>query len=102
MSAEIRELGDSYTVEKDNEAPVIRPVSMGGNTLRYFIQDTGSGIKTYKGKVDGRFVLFKNLGGGLSCDLTEAPVRKGGRHMLELYVEDNCGNKRIDRRTFNY
>lgn len=102
VSAEIRELGDSYTVETDNEAPTVRPVSMSGQTLRYFIQDTKSGIKTYKGKVDGRFVLFKNLGGGLSCDLSQTPVKRGGTHTLELYVEDNCGNRRTDRRTFNY
>lgn len=102
VSAEIRELGDSYTVETDNEAPTVRPVSLSGQVLRYFIQDTKSSIKSYKGKADGKFILFKNLGGGLSCNLAETPIRKGGKHTLEMYVEDNCGNKRIDRRTFTY
>ncbi len=100
--ASVRELGDSYTVEMDNTAPLIRPISLGGGVLRYFIADNQSGVKTYKGKVDGKFVLFKNLGGGLTCYLAETPVHKGGTHTLEMYVEDHCGNKRVDKKTFVY
>ncbi len=103
--ADIKELG-TYTVKVDTVSPRIFPVlkSFWGKTgiASLSISDNETGIKTYKGKIDGKFVLFhlKMLSSRISCQLDAKRIRKGGQHNLELLVTDNCGNSSVYRDSF--
>jgi len=101
----LRELGASYTVAYDDTPPAIRPGTVSGSLLRFSIYDTGSGIKSFKGYVDNRFVLFEKLekSNVIQCRLPDVPVRKtGGVHRLRLIVTDNCGNSGTYITDFKY
>lgn len=105
IKAPVRELG-IYTVALDTIPPKVSPIGKAGwekaGTIRYSIGDGQSGIKTYKGKIDGKFALFAYNArtGRLSCKLDSRRVYKGGRHELELTVTDHCGNRRTIKETF--
>ncbi len=105
VTGKMRELGASYTVEYDDTPPVISPGTVSGSLLRFSIYDTGSGIKSFKGYVDGGFVLFEKLekSNVIQCRLSDVPVKKtGGEHRLKLVVTDNCGNSAAYNTNFKY
>lgn len=105
IKAKIRELG-IYTVEVDTVPPKVEPVGKTGwgktGTIIYKIGDYGTGIKSYKGKIDGKFALFAfhSKSGRLVCKLDPKRVRKGIRHRLELVVEDYSGNQTLVEEQF--
>lgn len=101
----MRELGALYTVEYDDVPPTINPSSVSGELLRFSIYDTGSGIKSFKGYVDDRFVLFEKLerSNVIQCRMPDTPVKKTGcLHRLKLIVTDKCGNSGIYTTDFKY
>ncbi len=107
MKADVREL-TAFTVRVDTVAPrataVTQPRLWGSRgTILYQLTDGQTGIRSYKGCVDGHFVLFTcNARQRIACDLRKAPVKRGGSHTLELEVTDYCGNTTLVRETFNY
>ena len=93
-----------YGIAIDSVAPTIIPVNFipngdltGRRNMRLIIRDDLSGIQSYKGFIDNKWVLFeydpKNdlLYHSLDPDITE----KGRRHELEIYVEDKKGNRSV-------
>ncbi len=62
VETSIRELGDKYAVDYDNISPVITPINKNNwtRTKKIIIQakDSKSGIDSFRGEVDGKFVLF--------------------------------------------
>lgn len=105
VTGRMRELGASYTVEYDDTPPVISPGTVSGTLLRFSMYDTGSGIKSFKGYVDGNFVLFEKLekSNVIQCRLKDVPVKRtGGGHSLKLIVTDNCGNSAVYNTNFKY
>lgn len=105
-SAEIRDLGERYALAVDTVPPVCRwqPAGKGGpSVLRYAVTDSGSGVASVKGYVDGRFVLFTSYRGVWTCRLDEAPIsREGKARRLTLRVTDRCGNETVDERDIVY
>lgn len=105
MKASIRELG-TYTVAIDTIAPKVVPVGKASwgkaGIINYSISDKQTGIKEFKGTIDGKFALFafNARTARLTCRLDPKRVRKGGRHELELTVTDYCGNKQIIKDIF--
>lgn len=105
IKAPIRELG-TYTVALDTIPPKVVPVGKASwgkaGAISIKISDGQSGIKDYKGKIDGKFALFAYNArtGRLSYRLDPRRISKGGRHELELAVTDRCGNKRNLKETF--
>ena len=101
ITANITELG-TYTVCVDTVTPTITPI--GENTWRkrgvvaFRIMDGETGIRTYRGKIDGRWVLFKysSKSHRLWCDLKAEGINPG-RHTVEIEVEDIRGNVRVLR-----
>ncbi|PVX52593.1 peptidase M23-like protein [Balneicella halophila] len=62
--------------------------------LRYKITDNLSGIASFKGKIDGKWVLFEydpklNI---IWHILSPEVITKVQKHKLELEVKDSCGN----------
>lgn len=97
IKGETRELG-TFTVREDNTAPKIVPVDKRSwsktGEIVFKISDSGSGIKTYKGKIDGKFALFKSsLNHRLTCNWKELPFALDGEYELTMEAEDRCGNK---------
>lgn len=106
MKTQIRELG-TYTVAVDTIPPVITPVnpaSWGRNgKIVYTITDKETGVRSYRGTIDGKYALFcrPNLTRSqYVCELDPKRVKKGGKHVVEMTVTDDCGNETVVRDTF--
>ena len=97
ITANITELG-TYTVCADTIAPQITPVNatawkkQGRVVLR--IADGETGLRDYRGMIDGRWVLFQysSKTARLTCDLKAEGITRG-KHKIEVVVTDMRGNK---------
>ena len=105
VNGEIRELG-AYTVRKDTKKPSIIPV--GKETwnqkkkIVFRLTDDLSGVKTYRGEIDGEYALFKMNNKSVITYTYDNERLKPGKHILKLYVKDACDNESIYEYTFNY
>lgn len=106
MKTTIRQLG-TYTVAIDTIPPVITPVAAKGwgstGKVVYRIKDNETGIRSYKGKIDGKYALFgipNSIKKQLVCELDPKHVKKGSSHTVEMTVTDDCGNETVTRNTF--
>lgn len=99
ITANVTELG-TYTVCADTIAPKITPIGstswrkQGRIVCR--IADGETGIRDYRGTIDGRWVLFKysSKNARLTCDLRAEGIGPG-RHQVEIKVTDMRGNVRL-------
>lgn len=108
MKAKIRELA-TYTVAVDTVPPVITPLNpaqwgrLGCITLK--AKDKETGISSYRGTIDGKYALFgklNSINGNLVCKLDSKHVKKGGKHLLEMTVTDECGNQTVRQYRFSW
>jgi len=95
----IRDLGAYYDVAYDDIAPAITPIGQRrwnvSNVVRIGVSDSGSGLKSWRGYIDGEFVLFENVPKSLwlSCDLKKTPIKRTGKsRSLKIVVTDNVNN----------
>jgi len=107
LIANVKELG-TYTFARDSIAPTVVPNNFKGeqwlSKLKFLslkINDDFSGIKKYRGSINGEWVLFeyepkKNM---LIYDLSDKYF-ENVKHELKLEVEDNVGNKKVYQTTF--
>jgi hypothetical protein len=108
VKARIRELGDEYAVSSDSDAPVIAalsPESWAKNgVIRIKLTDNKSGVKSFRGTVDGDFVLFAHdtKSTVYTYKIDPARIKKGKKHELKFTAVDNCGNKSELTQTFTY
>ena len=97
MVAYVSRFGE-YSVTTDTIAPKIQPInefSWGANGfVSFIISDNFSGIKSYRGEIDGKWVKFEadNKTSSISYKLSDKHVKRGEKHNLTLTVVDNCGN----------
>ena len=97
ITANVKELA-TYTVCVDTVAPKIMPI--GESTWKkqgrvvFRIADGETGIRDYRGTVDGKWVLFKysSKTARLTCDLKAEGIAPGS-HEIEIEVEDMRRNK---------
>lgn len=108
MKVRIRELG-TYTVAVDTLPPELTPVNpknWGRNGRIVFkARDRETGIAAYRGTIDGHYTLFgkpNSISGNLVCELSHARVEKGKKHVLEMVVEDRCGNRTTELYEFTW
>lgn len=106
MKTSIRELG-TYTVAVDTVPPVVVPLNKNtwgrSGKVMYRLKDGQTGIRSYKGTIDGKYALFgrPNLTKSVwECRLDPKHVRKGGKHTVEMTVTDDCGNVTVAKDTF--
>lgn len=106
LEGRVRALG-TYTVAVDTVAPEVTPLNRkrwasGQITLR--MGDDRTGIESYKGRIDGQFVLFEcnRHYNRLTCNLRQTAVKRGQLHTLEMTVTDRCGNTTVYRKRFRY
>ena len=107
LIAKVNELG-VYTLARDSVAPTVVPDNFKKNqwlsnykSLNLKIDDDFSGIKKYRGTINGEWVLFEYEPKRkiLTYDFFDKYSKKL-KHNLELEVEDNVGNKKIYKTTF--
>ena len=103
----VKDMGN-FTLARDSIAPKISPSNFRPNQwlskLKYIkvnISDDFSGIKSYRGTINGKWVLFeyepkRKL---LTYDFSDK-VFTQTKHELELEVEDNVGNKSVYKTIF--
>lgn len=99
----------NFCVVADTIAPSIHSLSIKNDILqesqkiRFKITDDLSGIKTYTGTIDNKWVLFEY---DAKRDLLEYNIdnhlKRGQKHLLELTVEDAKGNANTYTANFNY
>ncbi|WP_080903707.1 M23 family metallopeptidase [Parabacteroides sp. Marseille-P3160] len=106
IDGDIREMG-SYTVRIDSIPPRISPVRqaqwLSKKQIAFTITDNLSGIQSYRGEIDGKFVLFEMDGKNalITYDLDRQRL-KTGSHELTLTVTDACGNFSVFNHTFTW
>ena len=98
VAATIRELGDSYAVSSHTLPPKITPVTpenwVKQRRIRIRLSDNKSGITSFRGEINGKFVLFthdtkSNL---YTYHFDEARLNRGERLSLVFTATDGAGN----------
>jgi hypothetical protein len=94
VEAKIRDFGE-YMVYLDTIAPEVKPRFNEGNVpsrLRFTIKDELSGIKSYRGELNGQWILMEYDAKNdlLFCDLKDK--LKAGNNSFKLVVTDNKDN----------
>ena len=106
VSGRVRDLGATYTVQVDTIGPRFNPIAKKNwsrlGVVKYVISDKESGLQHYKCKIDGKFALFTNKRGVLTCHLEDVDIQRNIKHRLEFVATDNCGNKTVDVQEFVY
>ena len=101
VTANMRDLHLQYSIDYDDEPPIVSPVGQGNwnatKTIKLGLTDAKSGVDTYQGYIDGQFVLFEDvpLSPWVACKLAETPIKRTGKQRrLAFFAIDNQGNKR--------
>lgn len=105
IEAQVNRFGD-YAVTRDTIAPTITPVAPEKWSTRgritYKISDNLSGIETYRGEIDGRWVMFELDGKTGTLSYTIDPKRlPATRRKVTLTVTDAAGNTATHTRTLS-
>lgn len=107
IQAKIREFGN-YKVMADTIPPKITGINLENaiknRLFRIRITDAASGIKSWRGTIDGAWVLFEFDGktSQLKYQFDDSRLTKGKEHTLVLTVEDACGNESCFEHPFYY
>lgn len=108
IKARIRQLGNHYAVSTDTKAPVITPVQPANwvkqREIKIRLSDNKSGIASYRGTVNGEFVLFTHdsKSAVYTYKFDNERLRKGQKQKLEFTATDACGNTAYYQYEFNY
>lgn len=98
ITASIRELGGRYAVAVDNVAPVITPLQpenwKSRRTIRIRLSDNKSGIASFRGEINGKFVLFTHdsKSNVYSYHFNDERLNKGEELTLVFTATDSAGN----------
>ena len=96
--AYVSRFGD-YAVTTDEKAPSITPVNSQNwsslGKITYRISDNLSGIKRYRGVIDGKWVMFEadTKNSIITYELDSKQIKKGLSHQVDIEVVDYCGNE---------
>ncbi len=108
VMARVRQMG-TFAISVDTVPPSIHPLSIVNknrlteqNSIRFKINDDFSGIDSYRGEIDGQWVLFEydaknNL---ITYRIDKERLQLGKNHVLRLVVTDNKGNETNYQATF--
>lgn len=107
LTTSIRELG-TFTIMTDTVAPKITPVNLENavknRLFRIRVADDATGITTWRGTINGQWVLFTYdiHTGQLQYVFDDKRLTKGRTHTLYLTVTDACGNTSTWQHVFDY
>lgn len=99
VTTSIRDLGAYYHVDYDDVPPEIMPVQESAwnrtATITFKVTDKHSGVKIYRGYIDGEFVRFEKMNKSslVTCKLKNSHVvSTGGKHHLRFEAIDYKDN----------
>lgn len=96
IDADIKEMG-SYTLGQDLVPPTITPLNpatwVSKQTIALRLSDNLSGVQTYRGEIDGQYVLFEMNSKSVITYHFDKERLARGKHTLKLVVTDACGNQ---------
>lgn len=105
IDATIKELG-SYTIGQDTKTPTITPLHpdtwAGKQAFAFRLTDNLSGVQTYRGEIDGQFVLFEMNNRSVITYTFDKERLSRGQHSLRLVVTDAAGNQSEYTHAFKY
>jgi hypothetical protein len=96
-------LFDGYAIVVDTVAPVIKPYaenSKSKTSLKFTVSDNFSGISSYKGEVNGQWVLVEWDPKNRLMIYRFDDLSQPGKNNFTLFVEDEKGNNRSYSTTF--
>ena len=106
ISTDVNALG-TFEVAVDTVPPRVSPVKEGAwarnGKVVLAVSDKESAFKSFRGTLDGRFILFKysSKNGRLELDLKAEGVSRGV-HQLRVELVDACGNVRVFEKKIRY
>ena len=96
VDADIKEMG-SYTLGQDLVPPTITPLNpatwVSKQAIALRLSDNLSGVQTYRGEIDGQYVLFEMNSKSIITYHFDKERLTRGKHTLKLVVTDACGNQ---------
>lgn len=96
VDADIKETG-SYTLGQDLVPPTITPLNpatwVSQQAIALRLSDNLSGVQTYRGEIDGQYVLFEMNSKSVITYHFDKERLARGKHTLKLFVTDACGNQ---------
>lgn len=97
----------TFTVIHDDTAPLIKPIkptTWGTGKISFIISDNLSGIKSYRGEIDGTFALFEldAKTGRVDFVMDSSRWDKNKKHDIRFTVTDKAGNTSEYNGTFNW
>jgi len=107
LTTPIKEFG-TYTVLTDKTPPKITPIdsnnAVKNRLFRIRVSDDASGVVSWRGTIDGKWVLFTfNIHSGeLRYAFDDSRLSRNGQHSLMLTVTDACGNTQSFNHSFYY
>ena len=102
--AETKELGSFY-LKYDTTKPTVTIVDSNfavRNTIYALLKDNLSGINTYNGYIDNKWVNFYYDAKNDVIQYNFDEYCSKGEHLLKIIVTDNVGNKTTFQQKFNY
>lgn len=108
ITARIRELGHTYAISSDTKPPVITPVQparwVRNGEIRIRLSDNKSGIRSWKGTIDGNYALFtKDVKSPFYIYKFDSKrLKKGQNHKLVFTTTDGAGNSTSYEYEFRY
>ncbi|HBL33230.1 MAG TPA: M23 family peptidase [Porphyromonadaceae bacterium] len=108
IEVSIRELGDRYAVSEDSIAPKIISIEpekwASAKRIRVRLTDDKSGIASFRGEIDGKFVLFTHdvKSSVYTYLFDNERLERGKRHTFVFTASDGVGNTAEYRQEFNY
>ncbi|MDI9522284.1 MAG: M23 family peptidase, partial [Bacteroidota bacterium] len=104
----IRELGGRYAVSADTVPPTITAIEPGNwvnqRRIRIRLRDDKSGIASFRGEINGQFVLFTHDSKSTvyTYRFDNGRLNKGGQQELLFTATDGVGNRSEYRFSFTY
>ncbi len=104
----IRELGGRYAVAADTIPPTITPMEPGNwrnqRRIRIRLKDDKSSIASFRGEINGRFILFTHDSKSTvyTYRFDDSRLTKGERQELLFTATDGAGNRSEYRFSFSY
>jgi hypothetical protein len=99
LKAGIRELGDRYAISIDTIPPTITPLEpttwANRRQIRIRLSDNLSGIASFRGEINGQFVLFTHdmKSPIYTYDFDDSRLPRGEKLILTFIAIDNAGNE---------
>ncbi len=108
ISVGIRELGDRYAISADTIAPVITPVEptswVSQKRIRIRLTDNKSGIASFRGEINGEYVLFTHdvKSSVYTYRFDDSRLTRGQEQVFTFTAVDGAGNSNEYQYSFYY